>query len=179
VDTDPTPAHECERCGGPIGWETSRQGQEERWLGICGECGWMVAFLPERPNCTPRDPLRTFLIERKVPPRPDSPPWTRLFRMTFRLPWDVNWRHSPLPCPACETHVTFETCLNPRPYTLARCMLCLACGRTTVEHVRSNAPLRETPVTGAHWTPPDVAVARLREAVFRPFWRDPLVAEND
>jgi hypothetical protein len=170
VDEGATPAHQCEQCGGPIDWETSGRGNEERWLGLCRKCAWMVTFLPHDPKSTPRDPLRTFLLGRRVAPRPDSPPWVRLFRMTFRLPWDINWRHCPLPCLACRTHATFETCLNPRPYTLAHCRLCLACGRTTVEHVRPNASVRETPVTGERWSPPDVAVARLREAVFRPFW---------
>jgi hypothetical protein len=55
---------------------------------------------------------------------------------------------------------------------VAHCLLCLACGRTTVEHIRPDTALHETPVVGEQWSPPDVAVARLREAVFRPFWRE-------
>jgi hypothetical protein len=164
------PANNCRRCGGAVAWETLCGDQEERWLGVCRDCGWMVTFLPDDPNCTPRDPLRTFLLGRGIPARLDSPPWIRLFRMTFRLPWGINWRHCPLPCRACRAHVTFETCLYPRPYTVARCLLCLACGQTTVEYARPNASVHETPVTGDRWSPPDVAIARLREAIFRPFW---------
>lgn len=173
------PAHNCPRCGGTVGWETFRRGQEERWLGVCRDCGWMIVFLPDDPKCTPRDPLRTFLLGRRAPARSDSPPWIRLFRMTSRLPWDIDWRHCPRPCRACQTHVTFETCLCPRPYTVAHCLLCLVCGQTTVEYARPNTAVRETPVSGERWSPPDVAVARLREAVFRPFWRGQWADDDD
>lgn len=166
------PAHNCRRCGGTIGWETLRRAEEERWLGVCGDCGWMTVFLPDSPDSTPRDPLRTFLLGTRATHPPDSPPWIRLFRMTLGLPWNINWRHRPLRCGGCETHVTFATCLYPRPHVVAQCMLCLACGRTTVEHIRPDAPLRETPVIGERWSPPDVAVTRLRDAIFRPFWRE-------
>jgi hypothetical protein len=168
------PPHNCRRCGGTVGWETLRRDDEERWLGVCRDCGWMTAFLPDSQGSTPRDPLRVFLLGTAVAQPPESPPWIRLFRITARLPWNVNWRHHPLPCAECQTHVTFETCMYPRPHVVAHCMLCLACGRTTVEHIRPEANLRETPVVGERWSPPDVAVARLREAVFRPFWREQL-----
>jgi hypothetical protein len=72
----------------------------------------------------------------------------------------------------CGTQVTFAARTWTRPGVIADCHLCLGCGRATVEHVRPGRALRETPVVGARWTPPDIGIARLRAAVFRPFvWK--------
>ena len=165
------PARGCGRCGGVLEWESIREWNQERWLGVCADCGWLVAFLPDQPRVRPRDPLRVFVLGTGATTRPETPPWIRVFRVGSTMPWNVHWVHSPYPCARCGTHVTFSARTLPRPGVVAHCLLCLGCGRATVEHVRPGSSLRETPVCGDTWSPPDVAVARLREAVFRPSWR--------
>ena len=44
--------------------------------------------------------------------------------------------------------------------------LCLACGLATSEYLWPREGMREAPVHGGEWSPPCVAVARLRRAVF-------------
>lgn len=45
-------------------------------------------------------------------------------------------------------------------------MVCLACGFTQVGYVYRDEGNRETPVSGSEWSPPCVAVARMRRAIF-------------
>jgi hypothetical protein len=166
------PARACQRCGGALAWEKLDEGLEERWLGVCEGCGWLVGFLPDQPGCVPRDPLRVFLAGTKGEARREAPPWIRLFRTCSAAPWNVEWLHAPGSCVTCGTQVTFAARTWTRPGVIADCLLCLACGRATVEHLRPGRVVRETPVVGTCWTPPDVGIARLREAVFRPFiWK--------
>ena len=171
------PARACV-CGGTVRWEAVRDGQDERWLGLCEECGWMTTFLPDVPDCIPSNPLATFLLGPGKVPRPQSPPWIRLFRMAGEVPWNVNWRYCPLACDGCGAHVTFQANTYPRFQVVARCLLCLACGRASVEYMRPGTTLHESPVVGEVWTPPCPAVARLREAVFRPFWADQIEPDH-
>ena len=159
------PAEAC-RCGGRFRWERVTEDEFERWLGVC-DCGAMVAFLPDAPNCTPSDPLTTVLAGPGRSPRPASPPWIRLFRMSGAEPWNVAWRYWPADCPTCDGRVVFEASAHARPGVLARCLLCLACGFTSVEHLRRGSGLRELPLRGVDWSPPCPAVLRLREALLR------------
>ena len=46
--------------------------------------------------------------------------------------------------------------------------LCLACSRATREYIWPRDGMREAPISGGDWSPPCVAVARLRRAVFSP-----------
>ena len=47
--------------------------------------------------------------------------------------------------------------------------LCLACGHATSEYLLPrDGRMLEPPVHGGEWSPPCVAVARLRRAVFSP-----------
>ena len=62
--------------------------------------------------------------------------------------------------------MTFAVWTSPAPGRRAYSELCLACGRATSEYLRAGAGLREAPVSGSEWSPPCVAVARLRRAVF-------------
>jgi hypothetical protein len=62
--------------------------------------------------------------------------------------------------------VTFAVWTRPAPDRHAYSALCLACGQVASEYVRTDAELREAPVYGNEWSPPCVAVARLRRAVF-------------
>jgi hypothetical protein len=165
------PQAACERCGSGLLWEALHDDDQERWLGVCKDCGWMIAFLPDEPQARPKDPLRTFLLGRGPWSASETPPWIRVFRTASKMPWELDWIHSPAPCAGCGTKVTFEVQTFPRPGVIAHCLLCLVCGRATVEHLRPGTFLRETPVVGQRWSPPDVGVARLREAVFQPFWR--------
>jgi len=176
-EEQPLPAREC-ACGEKLRWEALRDGHDERWLGLCEECGSMTTFLPDVPDCIPSNPLAAFLLGPGKAPRPQSPPWIRLFRIAGQIPWNVNWLYCPLACDGCGAQVTFQANTHPRPQVIARCLLCLACGRAAVEYLRTRTTLHETPVVGNAWSPPCPAVARLREAVFRPFWanhfeRDP------
>jgi hypothetical protein len=173
-----SPVREC-ACGGTLRWESLRDGPAERWLGACDECGWMTTFLPDIPDCIPSNPLAAFLLGPGKAPRPQSPPWIRLFRIAGDAPWNVNWLYCPLACDGCGAQVTFQANTYPRPHVVARCLLCLACGRASVEYLRPGTPLHETPVVGEAWAPPCPAVARLREAVFRPFWANHFARDSD
>ena len=62
--------------------------------------------------------------------------------------------------------MTFAVWTLPAPGRRAYSQLCLGCGRATSEHLRAGTDLREAPVSGTEWSPPCVAVARLRRAVF-------------
>jgi hypothetical protein len=163
------PPRGCAECQGTLSWEALHDGPLERWLGVCGECGWMVCFLPDRPGWTSEDPLRVFLLGPRRRLVKEAPAWVRLFRMTQSVPWNVEWRHAPIPCDGCELHACFHTRVFARPGVLAACLLCLACGRATVEQARVGINLREAPVVGEAWSPPDVGVARLRAALLRPY----------
>jgi len=129
----------------------------------------MVCFLPDQPGWEPDDPLQVFLLgpARRLPEEP--PAWVRLFRMTQGPPWGVEWLHAPVACERCDLHTCFHTRVFPRHGVLAACLLCLACGRVVVEQARAGINLREAPVAGEEWTPPDIGVARLRAALLRPY----------
>lgn len=177
-----SPACACEACGGAIVWESLVEGEEERWLGLCRECGAMIAFLPDRPRLRPRDPLRVFLLGVGRPSQRETPPWIRFYRLTGGPPWQVEWVHNQNACAVCEARVLFQTRGYPRPRVEARCVLCLQCGYTWVEHVHAGGTLRELPVAGGEWTPPCPAVLRLRDAVLCPYrhtQRQPGEAEAD
>jgi hypothetical protein len=62
---------------------------------------------------------------------------------------------------------------------MARCLLCLACGHVSVGYLRAGSRLFELPVEGDVWTPPCPAVARLRDALFHPYWRNRSDVEVD
>jgi hypothetical protein len=108
----------------------------------------MTTFLPDVPDCIPSNPLAAFLLGPGKWLRPQSPPWIRLFRIAGDVPWNVNWLYCPLACDGCAAHVTFQANTYPRPQVIARCLLCLACGRTSVEYLRPGTTLHETPVVG-------------------------------
>jgi hypothetical protein len=153
----------CRECRLPLRWERIEDDGGERWLAVCA-CGMPWVFFPGRPQYRPRNPLRAALLARSAPAGP-TPPWIRLFQLSSRHPWWVPWRHIGRAC-ACGQRVTFAAWTTPAPGRRAYSALCLACGRATSEHVRADAGLREAPVSGREWSPPCVAVARLRRAVF-------------
>ena len=162
------PLRGCGECEGTLSWEVVHEGPWERWLGICETCGWLRCFLPDQPGWEPDDPLRAFLLgPRRCLPK-EAPAWVRLFRMTQSPPWHVGWVHAPIACEGCHLHACFHTRVFPRPGILAACLLCLACGRVAVEQARAGMNLREAPVVGEAWAPPDIGVARLRAALLRP-----------
>lgn len=95
------------------------------------------------------------------------PPWIRVFQLTSGYPWWLPWRHVARSCPGCRQRVTFAVWTRPRRDRCAYSTLCLACGRATSEYVSSaNRGMSEAPLSGSEWSPPCVAVARLRRAVF-------------
>jgi len=71
-----------------------------------------------------------------------------------------------VPCDRCAQRVSFAVWTQPRFGVAAHNTLCLACGFAQVGYVYRDDDKHETPVSGAEWTPPCVAVARLRRAIF-------------
>ncbi len=158
----PTKCGECEL---PLRWEQLDDRNGERWLAVC-PCGMPWVFFPGRPGYRPRDPLRAALLVEAAPAGPAPPPWIRLFQLSSGYPWWLPWRHVARACPGCRQRVTFAVWTSPTAGRDAYSALCLACGRATSEYARTGTDLREAPVCGSEWSPPCVAVARLRRAVF-------------
>lgn len=156
----------CGECELPLRWERIEAGLGcgERWLAVCA-CGMPWAFLPDRPDHEPPDRLAAGLLGA-TPRARASPPWIRLFQLSSGYPWWIPWRHVAGACGRCRQRVRFAVRTTPAPGRWAYSVLCLACGQATSEYVRTDAELREAPVSGNQWSPPCVAVARLRRAVF-------------
>jgi hypothetical protein len=156
----------CGECELPLRWEQieDRRGRGERWLAVC-VCGMPWAFFPGRPDYRPPNPLRTALLAAAAPAE-SAPPWIRLFQLSSGYPWWLPWRHVARGCAGCAQRVTFAVWTSLAPDRRAYSALCLACGQVTSDYVRTDAELREAPVSGNEWSPPCVAVARLRRAVF-------------
>jgi hypothetical protein len=126
-----------------------------------------LGLLPGPPGDQPADPLRAALLghdTRRVGPA--SPPWIRVFQLTCDYPWRLPWRHIARGCAGCGQRVTFAVWTRPDPRRSALSTLCLACGQATSEHVYAGGRASEAPVSGSEWSPPCVAVARLRRTVF-------------
>lgn len=173
-----TPRAACDKCGGSLRWERIEHGGNERWLGLC-ECGLATAFIPERPNWKPTDPLRAALVAESELPEP-SPPWIRLYSITSGPPWLLPWAHSGRACDGCAGLAVFGVWTVPRSGIRADSELCLGCGRASVVYLRGGSD-QEMVVTGDQWTPACVAVARLRKAVFvlPPFRQRPIPDVSD
>jgi hypothetical protein len=167
VDAAPEPAA-CESCGGHPAWESLVEDGEERRLGVC-RCGRMRAYLPDRPGLDHDDPLRVFLLGPARPIFPASPPWVRAFLASVERPNPVRWRFCHEPCRGCGASASlgFQAC--PRAGVFAVCTLCLACGYATAFYSRIGAAAVEAPVCGSTWSPPCVAVQRLRDCLHRPY----------
>jgi hypothetical protein len=161
------PARACE-CGGGLAWEVLRDDEDERWLGLCEECGWMTTFLPDVPDCIPSNPLAAFLLGPGKAPRPQSPPWIRLFRIAGDGPWNVNWLYCPLACHGCGAQVTFQANTYPQapggralpPLPRLRSRVC------RIPPARHH--LHESPVVGEAW-PASGVRARRRHDRLEPF----------
>ena len=163
----PAMAHpNCGQCERPLHWEqiADERDSDERWLAICA-CGMLWVFFLGRPDYNPQDRLGAALLAAAARAEP-SPPWIRLFQLSSGHPWWLPWRHVPGACGRCGQRVRFAVWTSPAPRRRAYSALCLACGRVTSEYVRTDAELREVPISGNEWSPPCVAVARLRRAVF-------------
>ena len=158
----------CESCGGLPRWESLVDGDEERWLAIC-RCGRMHAFLPDAPEARPEDPVSAFLAGPGRALAPASPPWVRVFLRSREGRTATRWSYCPGPCPGCGAAATFGMRACPRPFVLAMCTLCLACGHVTAAYLRPSRGMQESPATGGAWAPPCPAVQRLRDCVFRPY----------
>jgi hypothetical protein len=160
------PPPSCGVCELDLRWEQIEAERGERWLAVC-DCGTPWAFFPGRPEYQPQNPLRAALLAQGThAPAATSPPWIRVFQLTSGHPWWLAWRHLARRCSGCGQRVTFAVWTSPAPDWYAHSALCLACGQVTSERVRTDAELREAPVSGNEWSPPCVAVARLRRAVF-------------
>ena len=170
LDDDRPMAARCPQCGELPRWESLEDVLGERWLAVC-RCGRMQVFLPDQPDLEPKEPLANFLLGHRPRAHGSTPAWIRLFLRSIEPPWTTRWRYSPELCPACANGVRFELQACPRPYWLATCSLCLACGRATSEYSQPWQNLHELAVGGSCWAPPCPAVQRLRHCVFRPFAR--------
>ena len=161
----------CPTCGGHPRWESLVDADEERWLAVC-RCGRMQGFLPDQPEMQPEDPLSAFLSGvGRTTVAPASPPWIRLFLRSLEESNAIRWRYCPTACAGCGAAATFEMRACPRPFVLAICTLCLACGHVTAAYLRPSRGMQESPATGGVWAPPCPAVQRLRDCVFRPYAR--------
>lgn len=161
------PPPSCGVCQLELPWEQVEAGRGERWLAVCG-CGMPWAFFPARPEYRPDDPLRAALLGRGTRRASTSPAWIRVFQMTSGYPWWLPWRHLPRGCAGCGQGVTFAVWTRPAPRRHAFSTLCLSCGQATSEYLYDGGRASEAPVSGNEWSPPCVAVARLRRAVFSP-----------
>ena len=170
LDDDRPMSVRCAQCGECPEWESLSDGYGERWLGVC-RCGRMQAFLPDQPAVESKDALAAFLLGAGREISAPTPAWIRLFMRSLEQPWNTRWRYSPEPCGACAERVCFVLQVCPRPYWLATCRLCLACGRATTAYSQPWQNLHELAVSGSAWAPPCLAVQRLRNCVFRPFAR--------
>ncbi|MGE5435116.1 MAG: hypothetical protein ACM3S3_10070 [Candidatus Doudnabacteria bacterium] len=144
--------------------------ETKRWFAICS-CGMPSAYFPLRPEYEPEDPLS----EALGPALPSSrPPWIRVFQLTSGYPWWLPWRHVPGGCARCRQDVTFAVWTRVSRGRSTHSALCLACGHATSEYLWPlDGRMREAPGCGSDWSPPCVAVARLRRAVFSPpEWSD-------
>jgi hypothetical protein len=164
-----SPPPSCGGCGLALRWEQIAGDAPERWLAICS-CGMPWAFLPGRPDHAPDDALTAALgVGRRR--AGGSPPWIRVFQLSSGYPWWLHWRHVARGCPGCAQRVRFAVWTRPRRDRCAYLTLCLACGRATSEYVcTTNRDMSEAPLSGSQWSPPCVAVARLRRAVFAAPW---------
>lgn len=124
-----------------------------------------AAHFPLRPDDEPADSIAAAFGPARAPGRP---PWIRVFQLTSGYPWWLPWRHLPRGCPGCRQRVTFAVWTRLAGGRSAYSALCLACGRATSEYLWPRDGMREAPVSGGEWSPPCVAVARLRRAVFSP-----------
>ena len=158
---------DCRSCGAALPWTRIHGREATLWFAVCS-CGIPAAFLPLRPEHEPEDPL---VAAFGPPSAPTRPPWIRVFQLTSGYPWWLPWRHVPGGCARCRQDVTFAVWTRPRPDRWAHSTLCLACGRATSEYVgASDHGMSEAPLSGSEWSPPCVAVARLRRAVFSLPW---------
>jgi hypothetical protein len=158
----------CPACGRQPRWESLHEGEEERWLAVCG-CGRIGTFLPEQPALAPEDPLRAYLAGPGRPIFPASPPWARLFLASVEGANPVRWRYCHESCPRCGAAASFGLQACPRPSVFAICTLCLSCGRVTASYSKPARGLIEAPVEGLEWAPPSPAVQRLRDCLHRPY----------
>jgi hypothetical protein len=146
-------------------WTLTGEAGSGCWLAICS-CGRPAARFPRRPDYEPDDPIAAAFGPARAP---DLPPWIRVFQMTSGYPWWLPWRHVPGPCPSCQQRVTFAVWTRLAGGRPAYSELCLACGRAKSEYLwPRGGVMREAPVHGRDWSPPCVAVARLRRAIFSP-----------
>ncbi|MGZ4414224.1 MAG: hypothetical protein ACXVRZ_07630 [Gaiellaceae bacterium] len=146
-------------------WARISGGRSGCWFAIC-PCGMPAVHFPLRPEHEPADPVSAALGPAHAPLRP---PWIRVFQLTSGYPWWLPWRHLLRACPGCRQRVTFAVWTRLAGGRSAYSALCLACGHATSEYLGpSGGRMREAPVSGRDWSPPCVAVARLRRAVFSP-----------
>ena len=129
----------------------------------------MRAFIPDRPELDPDDPLRAFLLGASRPIFPPSPPWARLFLASVEGPDPVRWRFCHGPCRGCGVNASFGFQACPRAGVFAVCTLCLACGHASARCSKIGTTTIEGPVGGRAWAPPCVAVQRLRDCLHRPY----------
>ena len=158
----------CPSCGRQPRWESLDDSGEERWLAVC-RCGRMQTYLPDQPGLDPEDPLRAFLLGPDRPIFPASPPWVRVFLASVEGPNPVRWRFCHEACRTCGTSAAFGFQACPRAGVFAICTLCIACGNATACYSKPGRAVFEGPVVGRTWTPPGIAVQRLRDCLHRPY----------
>jgi hypothetical protein len=157
----------CEKCGGPLAWESNGPATAERWLGRCLRCDWMITYLPAHATYERDDPLGRFLTSEITAA---SPAWARAFAISQQFPWLIHWKHVTDSCCACRASVVFRT-REHFPNVSCHYWLCLNCGHTQVEyriprHEPETGDRVAARLSGEQWTPPCPAVKKLRRALF-------------
>ena len=152
-NTDPTNALDlaaapCADCAATTRWERrDLTPTSEAWLGICEECGTMMAFVPGEPDLELDNPLAFFLTGDASYVAPaERPAWQRFYTLTTGAPFFLRWSFQTTPCESCHTRATVETRILS-PAWRRSLSLCLNCGRTTVEtasHATDATPTRLT-----------------------------------
>jgi hypothetical protein len=155
----------CEVCGGQLKWHRITDEEDERWLGVCTECGHMCAFFPDGPGRQIDDPLTAFLGEPDL--TPSRPPWVRAFRASAGWPWLARWSHHRPPCDHCSAPTVLTLEHPPSAFTGVCGTLCLACGEVRSAYFKGGFSAVGW-LVGHQWTPPCPAVIRLRRALFMP-----------
>lgn len=174
-DTQPTDALDlatepCDDCAPTTRWERRDLSPTgEAWLGTCETCGSMQVQALDAPEMEIEDPLAFFLLGvPKSEPAPTRPPWQRFYARTLDAPFHLRWRFVVDPCEECEatSSVSATDVTASGTHSLTLCLNCgVACVETT-RNAMAAAPIR---LTGNQWSPPDLAVKKLRDSIFEPY----------
>ena len=119
---NPTTSRRC-RCGTQLNWESSTYLGETQWIATCPNPGCGEIHSAHDADTT----LKTYLLGGREP-RPDAPPWLRLFLRASQLPNTDGWQVATGNCWFCdERDLTVRFSFRPL-FIPESVVLCLTCG---------------------------------------------------